>query len=227
MRVAWCRTSARGGDARGDRRDRRGAARAGRAGRLRGGRPRPPPARHDRARRRRRGRTASAMAGAAEAVELIDMIAHDGRSSADGRRRRDPVHAGARRHDGRVRLAGTATSAGRWPRRSDVPVYLYDRAALVARARLARRGPQGRVRGAARRRRPGRAAARLRTARDRPGGRHRGRRAQAARRVQRLPRRAPTRTAAKEIARDGARVVRRPAGRARDRRSRCPSAAGS
>ena len=68
----------------------------------------------------------------------------------------------------------------------DLPVYLYDQAALIPeRASLADR-PQGRVRGLARRRREGGAASRPRPACDRFGGRHRGGRPCTARRVQRV-----------------------------------------
>ena len=44
-----------------------------------------------------------AVAGARVAVAVDHMEHHRGGPPADGRRRRDPVHAGARRHDGRLR----------------------------------------------------------------------------------------------------------------------------
>ena len=86
---------------------------------------------------------ASAMAGAAVAVRRIDMFAPPRRPPADGRGRRDPVHAGTWRDDGRVRLARARDFGRALAETLDVPVYLYDRAALSPeRASLAevRRG---------------------------------------------------------------------------------------
>ena len=78
----------------------------GRARRLRGGRPRPQPSGHDRARRSRRGRRERD--GGRRGGGASDRhVRASRRSSTDGRGRRDPVHAGARRDHGRVRLAGT------------------------------------------------------------------------------------------------------------------------
>ena len=100
---------------------------------------------------------------------LIDMDAPPRRASADGRGRRDPVHAGARRRDGTTASSWRA----RWAQSSrdvlDLPVYLYDRAALLPeRASLAevRKGEYEGLREAVR---AGRAAARPRPARDRDG----------------------------------------------------------
>ncbi len=151
-----------------------------------------------------------------EAVRLIDMTAHHGGHPRMGAADVIPFMPVARRDAWTSASRSRGTSAGTLAETLDMPVYLYDRAALVARASLAGRRPQGRVRGAARRRRARRAPARLRAARDRTGGSDGGRRAQAARGVQRLPRRHRRGGGEGDRARR-ARVVGRPARPPRDR----------
>ena len=221
---AWCRTSAR--DAVAEVIDAIVERAPGARGpcRLRGGRPRPQPSGHDgagRSRGRARERDGRRRRGGAADRH----VRAPRRSSADGRGRRDPVHAGARRDHGRVRLAGTRLRprAGGDAGRPGLPVRP---GRAVARSSVAGRGPQGRVRGPARRRRPRRASARLRSARDRACGSDGGRGPQAARRVQRLPRRDRRGGGQGDRARR-ARVVGRPARRPRDRVRACPSAAAS
>ena len=132
--------------------------------------------------------TASAMAGAAKAIRADRHVRAPWRPSEDGRGRRDPVHAGPRRLDGRLRRprARLRPGAGGDVGHPGLPVRP---GGAVAGAGLARGGPQGRVRGAARSGRARRTAARLRAARDRTRRRHGGGSPQAAGGVQRLPRR--------------------------------------
>ena len=158
---------------------------------------------------------ASALAGATAAVELIDMRAHRGghpRMGAADVIPFMPVRG--------VTIEDCVTVARGFGRelaeRLDLPVYLYDRAALVPdRASLAE-VRRGRVRGPAGGRRPRRAVARSRSARDR-ACRGDGRRCpQAPRRLQRLPRRLG-RARGEGDREDPSRVQRGAAGRACDR----------
>ena len=159
-----------------------------------------------------------------EAVRLIDMFDHHGGHPRMGAADVIPfMPVEASTMDECVELARDfgrelAETLG-------VPVYLYDRAALSPGASVARRGPQGRVRGPARRGRARRAAARLRTARDRASRGDGGGGPQAARGVQRLPRRHRRGRGEGDRARR-ARVVGRPARAPRDRRSRVPERGG-
>ena len=214
-----------GRERRGDRRDRLGAPRARGARRLRGGRPRPPPTGHDRARRagrRRRERDGGCRGGGPSDRH----VRAPRRSSADGRGRRDPVHAGARRDDGRVRRARTGLRHARWRRRwtcrstcttgprcrpsgsslAEVRKGEFEglRDAVARGERLPDFGPHA----------IGRAGA---TAVGRP---------EAARGVQRLPRRHRRGGGQGDRARR-ARVVGRPARRSARSRSPCPNAAAS
>ena len=150
-----------------------------------------------------------------EAIELIDMEQHT--AGIRGWARSDVIPFMPVRDVTMQECVALARAVGRGARRdARVPVYLYDRAALVARAREPRRRAQGRVRGSARGRGAGRAAARLRPARDRTRRRRGRRRAQAARRVQRLLS-GDDEDAAKAIARSRPGILRGPPGGAGDR----------
>ena len=169
----------------------------------------------------------SAIAGRRRvAVERIDMTAARRRSPTDGRRRRDPVHAGARSVDGAMRRRWPVGSVASSPTRSTCPsTSTTGRRCDPERASLAdvRRGQFEGLREAV----GGRGAApRLRSARDRARRRDRGGSPQALGGVQRLPRRH------RRAGRQGDRARRSasptagclPSARSG---SRCPNAAGS
>ncbi len=137
------------------------------------------------------------------------------RPPTDGRGRRRAVHARPRGRDGGVRRARSRgrAGAGRVVLPPRVPVR---RGRGGARAPLARRRTEGRVRGAPGGRRGGRSTARLRSARDRSRGCDRRGGTEAARRLQHLPAR-DGRGGGEGDRPRGPRVHRRSSRRSRDR----------
>ena len=164
------------------------------------GRSRPPSPRHDGARGSRRGSSI----GDRERTRRRRVDRHGPaprRASADGRGRRDPVHAGARRLDGGLRRRWPS----RWGRRSRASFRCPSTCTTEPPARrTARRWPRS---VAASTRACARPCARGERLPDLgphaigKAGADGGGRPEAARRVQRLPRRAEDEPAAKDIAR--------------------------
>ena len=128
----------------------------------------------------------SAIAGAAVAIDRIDMFEHRGGHPRMGAV--DVVPFMPVRGVEMAACVDLARAVGRELAETfAVPVYLYGEAARRAGTPIARRRPEGGVRGTPGGGRHGGAAPRLRAARDRAGGRHRRRSPQAARGVQHLP----------------------------------------
>ena len=168
---------------------------------------------------------ASAMAGAADGGRADRHARAHGRASAHGRRRRDPVHAGARRDDGASASRSPANFGRELAERLELPVYLYDRAALVPeRASLAdvRRGEFG---GCGT---PSRAANGFPTSARTGSGRRAQRRSAPGSRSWRSTSTSTAPTRRREGDREGvAGVVGRPAGASGRSASRCPSGEAS
>ena len=83
------------------------------------------------------------------AAELIDMSRHHGAHPRHGATDVCPFVPVRGDHDGRMRRTGAPVSAAASATSSGIPVYLYESAALAARAAQPGRRPQGRVRGPA------------------------------------------------------------------------------
>ena len=169
---------------------------------------------------------ASAMAGAAVAVDAHRHAGAHGRASAHGRRRRDPVHAGARRHDRATASSSRAGSGASSPSGSTCPCTstIAPRCCPSARRWPTCAGVSSR--GCARRSRAGSGFPTSGRTRIGPAGATAVGAREAARRVQRLPRR--HRRGGREGDREGSSGRRaagcRPCGRSG---SRCRSEAAS